>query len=95
VVSPTNPLHAGDYLTLFLTGLGATTTQNGLEYAQTQPTITVGAQSCRVTFAGRAPTIPGVDQINCVIPSGVSGSALAVVVTSAGRASNIASLAVQ
>jgi uncharacterized protein (TIGR03437 family) len=95
VVSATNPLHAGDFLTLFLTGLGATTTQAGLDYAQTQPTITVGAQSCKVTFAGRAPTIPGVDQINCVVPSGVSGSALAVLVTSAGRVSNIVNLAVQ
>jgi len=48
-----------------------------------------------VTFAGRAPTIPGVDQINCVIPSGISGDMLAVIVTSAGRASNIVELAVQ
>jgi len=95
VVSATNPLHAGDYLTLFLTGLGATTTQNGLQYAQTQPAITIGARSCNVTFAGRAPTIPGVDQINCVIPSGISGDMLAVIVTSAGRASNIVELAVQ
>jgi uncharacterized protein (TIGR03437 family) len=95
VVSATNPLHAGDYLSLFLTGLGATTTQNALEYAQTQPTITVGSQSCRVTYAGRAPTIAGVDQINCVVPGGVSGSALPVIVTSAGRASNTVTLAVQ
>lgn len=95
VVSATNPLHAGDYLTLFLTGLGSTTTQNGLQYAQTQPSITIGSQTCNVTFAGRAPTIPGVDQINCTVPSGVSGSALPVVVTSAGRASNTVTLAVQ
>ncbi|HWD98808.1 MAG TPA: hypothetical protein VG345_07215, partial [Bryobacteraceae bacterium] len=95
VVGASNPLHAGDYLSLFLTGLGATTAQNGLQYAQTQPAITIGSQSCRVTYAGRAPTIPGVDQINCVVPSGVSGSALPVIVTSGGRASNTVTLAVQ
>jgi uncharacterized protein (TIGR03437 family) len=82
-------------LSLFLTGLGATTTQNGLSFAQTQPAITIGSQSCRVTYAGRAPTIPGVDQINCVVPGGVSGSALPVIVTSGGRASNTVTLAVQ
>jgi uncharacterized protein (TIGR03437 family) len=80
---------------VFLTGLGATTSRNGLEYAQTQPSITVGSQNCNVIFAGRAPAIPGVDQINCIIPSGVSGAALPVVVTSAGRASNTVTLAVQ
>jgi uncharacterized protein (TIGR03437 family) len=95
VVSAASPLHAGDYLSLFLTGLGATTTQNGLSFAQTQPAITIGSQSCRVTYAGRAPTIPGVDQINCVVPGGVSGSALPVIVTSGGRASNTVTLAVQ
>ncbi len=95
VVSASNPLHAGEYLTVFLTGLGATTSRNGLEYAQTQPSITVGSQNCNVIFAGRAPAIPGVDQINCIIPSGVSGAALPVVVTSAGRASNTVTLAVQ
>lgn len=95
VVSTTNPLYAGDYLTLFLTGLGATTTTNGLQYAQTQPTITVGGQSCNVTYAGRSGTIPGVDQINCVIPSGVTGSALPVIVTSGTRTSNTVTIAVQ
>lgn len=78
IVSSTNPLHSGDFLTIFLTGLGATAIQNGFEYAQTQPGITAGSQPCRVTFAGRAPTIPGVDQINCVIPDGVSGMSLPV-----------------
>ncbi len=95
VVSNTNPLHGGDYLTLFLTGLGATTTQNGLQYAQIQPAITVAGQPCKVTYAGRAATIPGVDQINCIVPTGVTGNALPVVVDSAARASNAVTVAVQ
>jgi uncharacterized protein (TIGR03437 family) len=95
IVSSTNPLHSGNFLTIFLTGLGVTTIQNGFEYAQTQPGITVGSQPCRVTFAGRAPTIPGVGQINCIIPDGVSGMALPVLATSSGRTSNTVNIAVQ
>jgi uncharacterized protein (TIGR03437 family) len=95
VVSTTQPLHAGDYLTFFLTGLGATTTENGLQHARAQPAVTVGSKTCAVSYAGRAPTMPGVDQINCVVPAGITGSALPLVVTSAGRASNTVTIAVQ
>jgi uncharacterized protein (TIGR03437 family) len=96
VVGPTAPLHAGvDIVTLFLTGLGSTTRTNGLDYAAIQPSMTIGGQNCNISYAGRSPGFPALDQINCSIPSGVSGGAVPVIVTSSGRVSNTVTLNIQ
>jgi uncharacterized protein (TIGR03437 family) len=96
IVGNTNPLHAGDYVSVFLTGLGLTVQQNGLDYAQIVPSVSLGGQSCAVSYAGRAPTLEAVDQINCVVPSGVvAGPAVPLIVTSNGRASNTVTVAIQ
>jgi uncharacterized protein (TIGR03437 family) len=95
LVTETNPLRAGDYLQLYLTGLGATTPRDGLDWANLQPTVTVGGQPCAVSYAGRAPGYRGLDQINCQIPPGLGRNpAAAVVVTSGSRRSNTATVAV-
>jgi uncharacterized protein (TIGR03437 family) len=95
LVTPSNPLRAGDYLELFLTGLGATTRRDGLDYATLQPTVTVAGKDCPVSYAGRAPGYHGLDQINCLVPAGLSPDPAAPVqVISGGRASNIATVAV-
>ena len=96
VVSADNPLHAGDFLELFATGLGRTSRHDGLDYAVQQPTVTIAGKNCPVTYAGRAPGYAGLDQINCIVPSGIPASPNApVVVTSGNRSSNVATLAVQ
>ena len=96
VVSGDNPLHAGDYVELYATGLGATTNRNGLDYANQQPTVTIAAADCPVTYAGRAPGFIGLDQINCIVPAGLAPNPAApVVITSGIRSSNVATLAVQ
>jgi uncharacterized protein (TIGR03437 family) len=96
VVSDSAPLHAGtDIVSLYLTGLGATTSTNGLDYARIQPTVTIGGQPCNVSYAGRTPGYPGLDQINCSVPAGISGAAVPVVVTSNGRDSNTVTLNIQ
>jgi uncharacterized protein (TIGR03437 family) len=94
LVTSGNPVHAGEYLELFLTGLGLTTNQNGLDFANQQPTVAISGKDCPVTYAGRAPGFSGLDQINCVVPAGVSGDA-AISVTSGNRTSNVATVAVQ
>src|SRR5579864_1493120 len=97
VVGINNPLHAGDYVELYATGLGSTTNRGGLDYANQQPTVTIGGQDCPVTYAGRAPGYMGLDQINCIVPA-VSTSRIGapvVIVTSGTRSSNVPTLAVQ
>lgn len=93
VVGPNTPLRAGiDFVSLYLTGLGLTASTNGLEYAEIRPAMTIGGQPCNITYAGRVPGFPALDQINCLIPAGVSGPAVPVVVTSDGRAANTVTL---
>ena len=95
VVSSTNPLHAGEYLELYLTGLGSTVRQSGLDYSRVQPVVTVGGTDCAVTYAGAAPGFPGLDQINCVVPTGLGSQEAAVVVTSGARSSPVTTVSVR
>ncbi len=95
LVTADNPLHAGDAVELYATGLGLTSANNGLDVAVQQPTVTVGGFDCPVTFAGAAPNYIGLDQINCTIPVGLAASGSApVVITSGDRISNTATLAI-
>lgn len=96
LVTASNPLHAGDAVELYVTGLGATKTSNGFDTAIQQPAVTVGGVNCPVSFAGAAPGFVGLDQINCTIPPGLPPSApAAVIITSGDRSSNTATLAIE
>ena len=95
IVSSTNPATAGEYISLYATGLGLTTVSAGLDVAVLAPKVTVGGSPAVVTFAGRAPGFVGLDQINIQIPAGVSGGAVPVVAVSGGRTSNTVTLAIQ
>lgn len=94
IVGANNPATAGEYISLYATGLGNTTPSAGLDVAQITPQVTVGGFPATVTFAGRAPGFLGLDQINIQIPAGPSGSSVPVVVSSAGRTSNSVTLAI-
>ena len=50
-----------------------TTRTNNLDYAEIQPTVTIGGKACDISYAGRAPGYPALDQINCSVPAGLSG----------------------
>jgi uncharacterized protein (TIGR03437 family) len=100
LVTADNPLHAGDTVALYATGLGLTApgtgSATGLQVAVQQPTVTVGGANCPVTFAGAAPGFVGLDQINCTIPASAAPNLSApVVVTSGSRISNTATLAIE
>ena len=95
-VSPETPLRAGDYVALFATGLGATQAQGGLNWAVVTPEVAIGGEPCTVTYAGRAPGFPGLDQINCQLSSNVAaGDAVPVLVRSGKRVSNVTALRVR
>lgn len=80
LVTPSNPVHKGDTLVIYLTGLGQTNPpvpdgQPGpavpLAVALTQPVITLGGVPLTIAFAGLAPGEVGVYQINVTVPGGV------------------------
>ena len=89
LLSTTNPVSRGGFVSLFVTGLGETTNLNGLEVVKLPPTVTVGGVAARVLFAGRAPGFVGLNQVNIEIPLEANpGSAAPVVLSSGKRESN-------
>ncbi len=75
-----NPVHRGDILVIYLTGLGRTTLPieagvpapvDPLLSAAVQPDVTLGGVALPVLYAGLTPGLVGVDQINVSVPSWV------------------------
>ena len=95
LISSANPATAGEYVSLFGTGLGPTYLSNGLSYAVTTPSVNIGGASANVLFAGRAPGYSGLDQINVQMPAGLPAGSLSVVMSSGNRSSNAVLLAVR
>ncbi len=69
-------IRTGDFVSLFLTGLGT---------GDVAPVVTVNGTPVPVTYAGPAPGFAGGDQINIQVPSGIAGT---VVVSAGNNASN-------
>jgi uncharacterized protein (TIGR03437 family) len=67
-------VRSGDFITIYATGMGSTARRaDGLDWLVAQPEVSVGGQACRVSYAGRTPGLPGLDQINCQLPAGLTG----------------------
>jgi uncharacterized protein (TIGR03437 family) len=75
----TRPARAGDTVIILATGLGAVDSpaQSGrppaiLTRTTTVPVVLIGGVQAQVAFAGLSPEFPGVNQINVVVPQGVT-----------------------
>ena len=96
VVSEANPARIGEYVSVFLTGLGATEASGAVQVAKIKPEATVDGIAATVAWAGRAPGFVGLDQVNIVIPSGVhTGTSVPLIIKSGKRASNTTTLAIK
>lgn len=80
LVTDSNPIHRGDSLTIYLTGLGETTPVVGnglpapvspLAVAVTPPTVQLGGVTLPLSYAGLSPGQVGVGQINVTVPGNV------------------------
>ena len=91
-VTPASPVHPGDVLLAFATGLGPTNpaTPTGLPKAvaptATTPTLTVGGVTLTPSFAGISTAGAGLYQINFTVPAGVQGN-VPVVLSIGGKTS--------
>jgi len=97
------PIHTGEYLSLYGTGLGAV---SSLQFTNTPanccystpvtPTVTIGGVAATIQFSGLAPTLVGVYQINILIPANApTGSAVPVTLSIGGVAANTVTIAIQ
>jgi len=96
--TPASPAKQGSYISVYGTGGGQTNpasfdgeispTASLLPLAAQNVTATIGAKAAPVVFAGAAPgEVTGVVQFNIQVPTGVTGSALPIVVFVNGVAS--------
>ncbi len=92
---PFTPAHAGDILTAYGVGWGATmpaAVAGSLAPNGTAPlppgsyTLTVGGQTAAVSYAGLAPTFAGLYQIDFTVPSGLTPGNQPIVLTVGGVA---------
>lgn len=94
LVTESAPLTPGEVAFVYATGLGAVTNApatgagapvNPLAETRAQVRVTLGGQACDVLFAGLAPGLAGVYQINFRVPAG-AGSGLRELVLGIGAA---------
>jgi uncharacterized protein (TIGR03437 family) len=106
LVDAANPATAGaSIVQIFCTGLGAVTNQpadgaaalsDPLSMTLAPPVVMIGGASASVQFSGLTPGAVGLYQVNALVPVGSSkGAAVPVVISIAGAASNIVTMAVQ
>jgi len=91
LVTPSNPIHPKDKLTIYATGLGAVTPQvtdgaagpkSPLAVADAQPAATLGGTPLNIEYAGLAPGSVGVYAIVAVVPGKIpTGLSVPLVIT--------------
>lgn len=99
------PAKPGDYVIIYCTGLGPVSNQpatgapapSGPLASTTKPvSVSIGGDLANVQFAGLAPGYVGLYQVNAQIPAGApTGSAVSVVISINGAASNTVTMAIQ
>jgi len=103
---PSQPATRGGYVSIFCTGLGATepAVASGQPGPRSGPpalvkmpvTVTIGGRSAVVSFAGLAPGLAGVYQVNAQVPQNTTlADEVPVVITQGGALSNTATIAVR
>jgi uncharacterized protein (TIGR03437 family) len=99
LVTPTNPIHPGDSIIIYATGLGQTqpavdaglpSPADPLGSAIIVPQVTLGGVGLNLAFAGLVPGEVGVYQINATVPSKVpEGLSIPLVVNQGGNSTTL------
>lgn len=98
LLSQANAANPGEYLTLWGSGLGPDSGDETQYQTQTNLTgipieVDIGGVSATVAYSGHS-IYPGLDQIDVIVPAGVLGCNVSVVVTANGVPSNVATIPV-
>jgi uncharacterized protein (TIGR03437 family) len=101
LVTTSAPAAAGEAITLYLVGMGATnpavasalaSPSGPLASVTTSPVVTIGGQQAQVLFAGLTPGAVALYQINLIVPTGVASGQAPLVITQGSAAANAATL---
>jgi len=103
-VTTQSPARPGEYLIMYLAGMGATNPEvssgqpapslEPLSRFMIQPNVTVDGQSANIGYAGLTPGAAGLDQINFQVPFNAHTGNLQVVITQNGQTANLTTLPV-
>jgi uncharacterized protein (TIGR03437 family) len=98
LLTQTNAANPGEYIVLWGTGLGPVTGDETVYQTQTNLTgipieVDIGGVSATVAYHGRS-IYPGLDQINVIVPPGVTGCSVSLVVSESGVPSNFTTIPV-
>jgi uncharacterized protein (TIGR03437 family) len=103
-ITASNPALHGQMIVLYANGLGPVTNQpksgepaplSPLAETTTPPVVTIGGQAASVLFSGLTPSLPGLYQLNVVVPSGLSPGIYPVTVLIGGQTSKPVNIPVQ
>jgi uncharacterized protein (TIGR03437 family) len=99
LVTPTNPVHQGDAITIWATGLGRTNPaidsgmpapSDPLPSAIIQPTLALGGVALDIQYAGLVPGSVGLYQINATVPRTVPlGLSIPLVIAQGGGSTSL------
>ncbi|MGA3019067.1 MAG: hypothetical protein ABSF62_18240 [Bryobacteraceae bacterium] len=100
LVTPTNPIHYGDTLVIYLTGMGSTSPavsaglaapMSPLSWVTQAPSLTLGGSPLTLLYYGLVPgEISGLYQINATVPSGVTqGLSIPLVINQGGGSTTL------
>ncbi len=90
LVSQSDPLRAGEYAYLYVSGLGkvdntpatgAAAPSDPLARTLATPDVSIGGVPCPVTFSGLAPGLAGVYQVNIRVADGIASGRREMIVT--------------
>ena len=97
LVSQMAPARGGEYLVVYLAGLGQTTVpvtsgaaspSSPLAQPSVVPTLTINGAQSPILFAGLTPGLVGLYQINFQVPAGLPAGDITIVVSQNGQVSN-------
>jgi uncharacterized protein (TIGR03437 family) len=99
LVTPTNPIHPKDGITIYLTGMGETfpaipagaaAPSDPLSRVSQAPALTIAGMDLAVSYAGLAPGEVGVYQINATVPQSVlTGMSMPLTINQGGATTTL------
>jgi uncharacterized protein (TIGR03437 family) len=89
------PVHAGDYVEIYCTGLGATDGSGNLRRTLLVPAVFVGDVPLQPVYSGLAPGYVGLYQVDVQIPAGLAPGLQPVVLEVSLQHSNMVNILVQ
>ena len=90
-----SPVHAGDSIEIYCTGLGATAPSGNFERTLLTPTVFVGDVPLQPVYSGLAPGYVGLYQVDVQIPAGLAPGPQPVILEVSLQHSNIVNILVQ